>query len=283
MFGTLYIVATPIGNLEDITLRALRMLKEVDLIAAEDTRRTKILLNHYGIATAVTSYHEHNEKAKARALIARLKQGVSIALVSDAGTPTLSDPGYRLLQGAVQEGIPVVPLPGPSALTAVLSASALATDRFVFEGFLPPKKRERRERLQSLQEETRTLVFFEVPHRLKESLADLLEILGDREVTMGREVTKVHEEFLRGRLSEVNAEAHRRELRGELTFVVKGLDRTRETAPSEAVLIAEIQSLRKKGMRVKEIAELLGEKFSYPKREIYQLILDVETETRSTL
>jgi len=278
MPGTLYIVATPIGNLEDITLRALRILKEVNLIAAEDTRRTKILLSHYGIETPLTSYHDHNERTKAPALLARLEKGEKIALVSDAGTPTLSDPGYRLVRGAVKGGIDVVPIPGASAVTAVLSASGLPGDRFVFEGFLSAKKRERRERLQRLREETRTLVFYEAPHRLKEFLHDLVEILGDREVVLAREVTKVYEEFIRGRLSVVSAEISHRELRGEITVVVGGVeqDRHQDRHRDKDVLSAEIQRLKEKGLRVKEIAEVLGEKFSCPKREIYRLALEKE-------
>lgn len=272
MAGILYIVATPIGNLEDITLRALRILKEVDLIAAEDTRYTKTLLNHYGIHTPLTSYHEHNEKTKAHVLVARLEQGENVALVSDAGTPTISDPGYRLVGETIKAGITIVPIPGASALTAVLSVSGLPTDRFVFEGFLPAKKRERRERLQRLREETRTLVFYEAPHRLQESLRDLSEILGDREAVLGREVTKVYEEFLRGRLSEVSAGIDRRELRGEITLVVRGSER--ESPPGDDLLMGEIQRLKEEGMRVKEIAELLGERFSCSKRQIYRLVVE---------
>jgi len=270
--GVLYIVATPIGNLEDITLRALRILKEVHLIAAEDTRHTRTLLDRYGIGRPVTSYHEHNEKTKARALVERLKRGQSIALVSDAGTPLLSDPGYRLVREAIKAAIPVVPLPGPSAMTALLSVSGLATDRFVFEGFLPARRGERRERLGALREEKRTMVFYEAPHRLKESLGDLLEILGDREAVMGREITKIHEEFLRGRLSEMRARVESEEPRGEITLAVGGSEG--EAAPAQELITAEIEQLRKKGLRVKEIAELLGEKFSRPKREIYRLALE---------
>ena len=272
MGGVLYIVATPIGNLEDITLRALRILKEVHLIAAEDTRHTRTLLDRYGIGRPVTSYHEHNEKTKARALVERLKRGQSIALVSDAGTPLLSDPGYRLVREAIKAAIPVVPLPGPSAMTALLSVSGLATDRFVFEGFLPARRRERRERLGALREEKRTMVFYEAPHRLKESLGDLLEILGDREAAMGREITKIHEEFLRGRLSEMRTRVESEEPRGEITLAVGGSEG--EAAPAQELITAEIEQLRKKGLRVKEIAELLGEKFSRPKREIYRLALE---------
>ena len=272
MAGTLYIVATPIGNLEDITLRALRVLKEVDLIAAEDTRHTRALLSRYDIHTRLTSYHEHNELAKARDLAARLERGENVALVSDAGTPTISDPGYRLLQEALKAGISIVPVPGPSALTAVLCASGLPTDRFVFEGFLPAKPGERSERLRSLAEETRTLVFYEAPHRIKETLRDLLEHFGDREAVVAREVTKAHEEFLRGRLSELGAELELREPRGEFTLLVRGSDGS--SLPGEELLRSEIRRLKGEGMRVKEIAELLGERYSCPKREVYRLALE---------
>ena len=189
MVATLYIVATPIGNLEDITLRALRVLKEVDVIAAEDTRHTQILLRHFGIRTPLTSYHEHNERTKARLLIERLKQGESVALVSDAGTPVISDPGFRLIIEAIKAEVLIVPLPGASAVTAVLSASGLPTDRFVFEGFLPSKQKERGERLHALSAETRTLVFYEAPHRLKETLDQMEAILGDRASTRGEQDT----------------------------------------------------------------------------------------------
>ena len=272
MRGVLYIVATPIGNLEDITLRALRVLKEVDLIAAEDTRHTKGLLVHYDISTPLTSCHEHNEKAKAHALVVRLERGANIALVSDAGTPTLSDPGCRFVREAIKSGINVGPVSGPSALAAALSASGLEVDQFIFEGFLPAKKKERRERLRKLQDEKRVIIFYEAPHRLRESLQDLFEILGDREVVLGRELTKVYEEFIRGRLSQVRAEADRRELRGEMALIVGGAEK--QEYPAEDRLVAEIQRLKTKGMRVKEIAEVLGEKYSYSKREIYRLALD---------
>lgn len=280
MAGVLYVVATPIGNLEDITLRALRILKGVHLIAAEDTRHTKTLLNHYGIPTSLTSYHEHNEKTKAHALVQRLKQGESVAQVCDAGTPTLSDPGYRLVQEAIKAGVRVVPIPGVSALTAVLSAGGLPTDRFVFEGFLPAKKRLRRERLKQLREEQRTLVFFEAPHRLKESLRDLLELLGDRQVVLGREVTKLHEEFLRGSLSEVSAAMDRVGPQGEIALVVKGSEGV--AAPTVDHLQTEIRRLRRKGLRVKEIAELLGERFSSSKREIYRLVIESGAKGEAT-
>ena len=271
MVGTLYVVATPIGNLEDITLRALRVLKEVDVIAAEDTRHTQILLNHYGIRTPLTSYHEHNEKTKARQLMSRLERGEQIALVSDAGTPAISDPGYRLAVEAIQGRIPVIPIPGASALTAVLSAGGLPTDRFVFDGFLPAKKQERRARLRALSSETGTLVIYEAPHRLTETLNDLAEILGDREIVLAREVSKVHEEFLRGRLTEVAKQVAGREIKGELTLLIGGSRGQSEV--SQEQIEEEIRKLKDDGLRVKEIAEILGEKYGYSKKEIYRLAL----------
>jgi 16S rRNA (cytidine1402-2'-O)-methyltransferase len=279
MAGTLYIVATPIGNLEDITLRALRVLKEVDLIAAEDTRHAKKLLARYGIATRLISYYDQIESAKASLLVKQLGDGKNIALVSDAGTPTLSDPGFRLVREALRAGVSVVPVPGPSAVLAVLSASGLATDRFVFEGFLPGKARERRERLQRLREEERTLVFYEAPHRVRRTLADMLELFGDREAVLGREVTKVYEEFVRGRISGVIQALDREEPRGEITLVVGGA--SGEKVPLDDRIQAEIEALLEKGLRVKEIAEVLGEKFSYPKRDIYRLALSA-AKVRST-
>ncbi|HEY3304847.1 MAG TPA: 16S rRNA (cytidine(1402)-2'-O)-methyltransferase [Candidatus Binatia bacterium] len=267
-------MATPIGNLEDITLRALKVLKEVDLIAAEDTRHTRKLLAHYGIATRLDSYYDEVEAEKAALLVKQLKIGKNIALVSDAGTPTLADPGFRLVREAILAGVSVVPVPGPSALLAVLSASGLPTDRFVFEGFLPAKKRERRNRLQSLRREERTLVFYEAPHRLRETLADMLELFGDREMAFGREVTKIHEEFVRGRISQAIAAVERKQPRGELTLVVAGS--AGERIPQEDLIKAEIEELLQKGLRVKEIAEILGEKFSYPKKDIYRMVLEKE-------
>jgi 16S rRNA (cytidine1402-2'-O)-methyltransferase len=271
MPGTLYIVATPIGNLEDITLRALRVLREVDAVAAEDTRHTQILLNHYGIQTPLTSYHEHNERTKAEDLVKRLLQGADIALVSDAGTPAISDPGFRLVLQAVRAGIRIIPIPGASALTAVLSASGLPTDKIVFEGFLPAKKTQRRERLQRVRDERRTLIFYEAPHRVLETLDDVHALLGDREAVLAREVSKIHEEFLRGRVSELIRMLRRREIRGEITLVISGS--AGEANVTEDQLKADIRELHMKGMRVKEIAEILGEKFGFPKKEIYRLAL----------
>jgi len=272
MPGTLYIVATPIGNLEDISLRALRVLKEADLIAAEDTRRTKKLLARYDISTPLTSYYDEIEREKAAELVKQLENGKNIALVSDAGTPTLSDPGFRLVREAIRAGAPVVPVPGASALLAVLSASGLPTDRFVFEGFLPTKRRERREKLQEVAQEPRTLVFYEAPHRLRDTLSDMLEIFGDREAVFGREVTKAYEEFVRGSLSAALAAIDRKEPRGEITLAVAGF--AGETSSIDAKIGNEIANLLKQGLRVKEIAEVLGERFDYPKKDIYRMVLE---------
>ena len=276
MTGVLYIVATPIGNLEDITLRALRVLKEVDLIAAEDTRHTRILLSHYDIRTPLTSYHEHNERTKAQPLVERLLGGENIALVSDAGTPAISDPGYRLVVDAIHAGIRVIPLPGAAALAAALSAGGLPTDRFAFEGFLPAKKHERRARLQELKNDARTLVFYEAPHRLNESLQDMQQIIGERQIAIGRELSKVHEEFLRGTVSEVMARFAEREVKGEITIVVHGC--TDECQVSEENIGTEIRRLIDEGMGMKEISELLGERYHVSKRQIYQLALKLKSE-----
>jgi 16S rRNA (cytidine1402-2'-O)-methyltransferase len=271
MSGVLYIVATPIGNLEDITLRALRILKQVDLVAAEDTRHTRVLLDHYAIAGRLTSYHEHNEKVKAPELVKRLAAGASIALVCDAGTPGISDPGFRLVRQAIAAGVEIIPIPGASALTAVLSAAGLPTDRFVFEGFLPAKRSRRKERLEKLRAETRTLVAYEAPHRLQETLTDVQEILGDREAVLGREISKIHEQFLRGRISDLIAQIAKQPPRGELTLVIAGAPGGAE--PSEEILRAEIRRLKADGLRVKEIAALLGQKYAYSKRDLYKLAL----------
>ncbi|HEY1235142.1 MAG TPA: 16S rRNA (cytidine(1402)-2'-O)-methyltransferase [Candidatus Binatia bacterium] len=271
MFGALYIVPTPIGNLEDITFRAVRVLKEVDLIAAEDTRHSQVLLNHYGIRTPFTSYHEHNERSKARELVERLRQGTSVALLSDAGTPMISDPGYRLMVEAIAAGVQVIPLPGPSALTAALTAAGLPTDRFAFEGFLPAKKSERRSTLEVLREDTRTLIFYETPHRLKETLGDMAEIFGDRDVAIGREISKVHEEFLRGTMCEIIAKLEQQNVRGEITLIVQGA--TSGALVQEEELISEVRRLAADGIRVKEISELLATRYGISRREVYRLAL----------
>src|SRR5579864_5470641 len=218
----LYLVATPIGNLEDITLRALRVLKEVDVIACEDTRQTQKLLNHYAIATRTTSYHEHNEMTRSAELVKEMQEGASVALVTDAGMPGISDPGYRLIALAIRHRVPVVPIPGASAFLAALVASGLPTDSFRFGGFLPAKRGERRAALEAIKSSPRTQVFYEAPHRILETLTDVVEVLGEsRHVVEAREVTKLHEEFLRGRSGEVLENLKSREaVKGEITLLI---------------------------------------------------------------
>jgi len=220
--GTLYIVSTPIGNLEDTTLRALRILKEVDLIAAEDTRHTGLLLKHFGIQTPLTSYFQGNELKKKEFILSKLSRGDRVALVSDAGTPGISDPGFRLIRTAIDNQISVIPIPGPSAVIAALSVSGLPTDAFLFRGFLPHKSKKKRDLLNELKEARETLVFYESPHRILETLKDILEILGDREMVLTRELTKIYEEILRGKVGEIQTQIGERQLKGEITLVVSG-------------------------------------------------------------
>lgn len=228
----LYLVATPIGNLEDITLRALRVLKDADVIACEDTRQTQKLLNHYGITTRTTSYHQHNELTRAPELVLELEQGARIALVTDAGMPGISDPGFRLISLAIRHHRPVVPIPGASAFLSALVASGLPTDSFHFSGFLPAKRGQRRAQLESIRESPRTQVFYEAPHRVKEALEDVVEILGgERHVVIAREVTKLHEEFLRGRTAEVleTLKAHG-DIKGEITLLIAKAEAAQQQA-----------------------------------------------------
>ena len=219
--GSLYLVSTPIGNLEDITLRALRILKEADLIAAEDTRRTGVLLKHFGVQNRMESYHDHNKARKTPILLDRLRQGDSVAVVSDAGTPGISDPAYYLVHRAAEASIPIVSIPGATAAVAGLTVSGLPTDRFVFEGFLPVKKG-RKSRLEALAAETRTIVLYEAPHRLLRTLSDLLEVLGDRTMAVCRELTKKFEEILRGPTSDIIRVFSERKPKGEFILIIKG-------------------------------------------------------------
>lgn len=222
MPGTLYIVATPIGNLEDITLRARRVLSEVDLIACEDTRQTRKLLARHDIKTPTISYHQHNEQQRSRELMNKLKAGATVALVSDAGAPTISDPGSILIQRAIAESIPVVPIPGPSAVITALMAAGLPTERFLFIGFLPTKQAARRRELESLVRLPYTLVFYEAPHRVRAAVQDMLEILGDRPAGLARELTKIHEEFRRAPLSQLLRHLEAHPVKGELVLIVAG-------------------------------------------------------------
>jgi 16S rRNA (cytidine1402-2'-O)-methyltransferase len=243
--GCLYLVGTPIGNLEDITLRALRIFREADQIAAEDTRHTQKLLQHYEIARPLVSYHEHNEMTRAPELLIALEQGAKIALVSDAGMPLVSDPGYRLVTLCLRHQIPVVPVPGPSALLAALSASGLPNEEFLFVGFLPQRSGERRRALERLRIEDRTIIFYEAPHRIAECVADAQEILGDRPACLAREVTKLHEEFRRGKLSVIASSLEERPARGEITLLIGPVD------PGEAG--AHMDSAQSLSDRVEEL------------------------------
>jgi 16S rRNA (cytidine1402-2'-O)-methyltransferase len=274
--GTLFVVATPIGHMEDVTLRALRVLREVPLVACEDTRRTGALLRAHGLATPTTSYFEHNERWKGPRILEILRSGRNVALVSDAGTPGISDPGYRLVRDARAEGLPVVPVPGASAVIAAASVAGLPTDRLLFVGFLPPRHHARRQALESLSAERPTLVFYESPSRVVATLQDMIETLGDREAFLCREATKVHEEYVRGRLGELRRRLSERvPVKGEITLVVAGAasaDRgpTEETVPLYHRLAAEGRTRRE---AVKEIARRLG----LPAREVYRLVQESET------
>jgi 16S rRNA (cytidine1402-2'-O)-methyltransferase len=241
--GKLFVVGTPIGNLEDITLRAIRILKEVDLIACEDTRRTQKLLNHYQIRTPTISYHEHNEMTRAPELVIKLEEGNNIALVSDAGMPVVSDPGFRLVHLAVRHNIPVVPVPGASAFVAALAASGMPVDKFRFLGFLPSKKAARRKALEELKTAPKTLVFYEAPHRILEMLRDVRDILGERETVLAREVTKLHEEFLRGPVSGLLDRLKGKTMRGEMTLLVGAASAPLETLPADSLIQPEIEKL----------------------------------------
>ncbi|HEY0079172.1 MAG TPA: 16S rRNA (cytidine(1402)-2'-O)-methyltransferase [Pyrinomonadaceae bacterium] len=275
--GTLYLVATPIGNLEDITGRALRLLAEVDLIACEDTRHTRQLLNRYRIETRTISYHEHNEQERAAELCARIESGAQIALVSDAGTPAVNDPGFRLVRACVERGLRVVPVPGATAFVAALVASGLPTDQFYFGGFLPARSHARRTRLEELRQLSATLVFYEAPHRISQTLADAREILGEREAAVARELTKLHEEIRRGRLSELakHFEAEHT-ARGEMVVLI---DRTRidtaETTPTdtETNIAALVAALEAEGLDPRAALKRAARRLGLTRDEAYRRLV----------
>jgi 16S rRNA (cytidine1402-2'-O)-methyltransferase len=271
LVGTLYVVGTPIGNLEDMSLRALRILGEVDLIAAEDTRKTRKLLTHFKIETPLTSYYEHNKLTKLDELLSTL-QYKDVALVSEAGMPGLSDPGYELIQAAIAQGTPVVPVPGPSALITALVISGLPTDSFLYLGFLPRRRKERRQLLASLAGERHTLVAFEAPHRLLASLADLKDVLGDRRIALARELTKLHEEVWRGSVSQALTHFEDNPPRGEFTLVIEGAGEERVTWNEERVVEA-LAELVAKGVEKKEAIKAVSELAGWPRREVYKLAL----------
>lgn len=279
--GILYICGTPIGNLEDITLRALKVLKKVKLIAAEDTRHTKKLLNHYQINTKITSYYEYNKFKKAPYLVEILKNGQDIALVSDAGMPGISDPGYVLVNLALKNNIKIIPVPGVSALITALVVSGLPTDKFVFEGFLPRKIKERKRYFKSIENEERTLIFYETPHRLKRTLKDMLEIWGDRKIVIARELTKKFEEIIRGNLSQVITEINTKEIKGEITLVVQGGIKKKENDATdflkdECIMEEYLRKLKNQGYSNRDIIKIAQEKLNIPKNLIYKKLLEMK-------
>lgn len=273
VLGKLYIVATPIGNLEDMTLRGIRILKEVDLIAAEDTRHTGKLLKHFEITTPQISYHEHNSRLRGQELVSKLEQGSNIALVSDAGMPGISDPGTELIASAIAAGISIIPIPGVSASITALVSSGLATERFVFEGFLPSQGKPRKERLQGLKNEARTIILYEAPHRLLTTLKDLAQVLGqERSLVLGRELTKIHEEFWRGDVQGAIAlYTEKSQPKGEYTLVIAGSQAESDLILSEEQIKAELTQLLAQGMTRSQACRYLAAQTSLSRREIYQL------------
>lgn len=269
--GTLFVVSTPIGNLEDITLRALRVLKESGLIAAEDTRHTKKLLAHYGIGTPLTSYHEHNEREKAEELVRKLKAGIDIALVSDAGTPGISDPGYRLIRLAIVNSVPVVSIPGPSALMAALSVSGLPLDEFTFKGFAPHGEA-RRAFFLEMKGTGRTYAFYESPNRLLDTLKDMAALMEDADVSIAREMTKLHEEVIRGRADEVCRSFIDGEIRGEVVVVLHA----QKERIKESDMASEIESLLKDGFRLNDVVKAVAKESGAPRAQVYKEALRVQ-------
>lgn len=275
--GTLFVVATPLGNLEDVTLRALRVLREASLVACEDTRRTGGLLRAHGISTSTTSYFEHNERWKGGRILEALRSGRNVALVSDAGTPGVSDPGYRLVRDARAEGLPVVPVPGPSAAIAALSVSGLPTDRFLFVGFLPPRAGERRRALEELAAVRATLVVYESPLRAMRAVVDMIDVLGDRDAFLCREATKLHEEYLRAPLSGLRASfASRESIRGEMVLVVAGAPETAPAAGQDP--LALYRALASEGRTRREAVKEAARRLGRPAREVYGLVQETEPD-----
>jgi 16S rRNA (cytidine1402-2'-O)-methyltransferase len=269
--GVLYIVGTPIGNLEDVTMRALRMLKEVDLIACEDTRHTRKLLDHYGIEKPLVSYHEHNEPARAEELLNKLKSGMSVAQVSDAGMPGIADPGYRVIKLAIENGITVEPIPGPSALIAALAASGLATDAFEFRGFLPAKSGQRRTVLEQLRGAEHTVVVYEAPHRIRETLEDIVEVLGaQRPVVIARELTKIHEEFLRGSAADLLRQVRDRELKGEITLLLGKAEREARVGTEKSMAERLKEIMQEQKLDEKAALKALAKETGLSRSEVYR-------------
>lgn len=272
-FGTLYVVATPIGNLEDITLRAIRTLKEVDLIAAEDTRHSKKLLNHYGINTATTSYHEHNEDKKTLTIINKLLDSMDVAIITDAGTPTVSDPGYGLIREAVKAGIRVVPIVGPSAVIGAISASGLATDEFTFKGFLSSKEVARKKELTLMAKVEATYVLYESPKRLNKLLKNVEETMGNVSIVVARELTKVYEEFIRGSVGEVIKELESKTPKGEIVVIIRSLPVVVDGDYNEV-----LKSLLVEGATLKDSVEIISKEYNVSKKEVYKMALSIKEE-----
>jgi 16S rRNA (cytidine1402-2'-O)-methyltransferase len=270
-YGILYVVATPIGNLEDITARALRILKEVDLIAAEDTRHSLKLLSHFGISKPLVSYWSEKEKTKAEEIINKLMCGANVALISDAGTPGISDPGSVLIRRAIEEKIRTIPLPGPSALIAALAVSGLDTETFTFAGFLPPKSGQRRKRLSEMAHATETLIFYEAPHRIIECLEDILDVLGDRRAAVAKEISKMYEDVTRGKLSEIIISLQNSTIAGEYVVMLEGFQK--EASSMDEALV-EVQALLKKGLGRKEAVRVVAESYNISKKKLYDTSLE---------
>lgn len=276
MRGILYIVSTPIGNLEDITLRALRVLKEVDLIAAEDTRHTQKLLTHYSISKPLISYWGAKEKVKAEEVLRHLAEGKSVALVTDAGTPGISDPGVQVVKRATEEGFEVIPIPGPSAVTAALSVSGLSGE-FLFIGFLPPKRTQRVKKLEELKYERRTLVFYEAPHRLLDTLADMLDVFGNRYTVLCHELTKLNESIYRGDLKDVYESLLEEPIAGEYVLVIEGRV---DSTEAESDAVQEVLKLMRQGMRRKDAVKKIARQYGMSQKSLYdQTLKEVTNET----
>lgn len=277
--GRLYLVGTPIGNLEDITFRAIRILKEADQIACEDTRHSLKLLNHYDIQKPLVSYHEHNELTRAPELVFAMEQGAKVALISDAGTPLVSDPGHRLVALCLRHKIPVIPVPGPSALLAALSASGLPNEEFLFVGFLPSRGGERKRAIERLRIEDRTIIIYESPHRVEETVAETREILGDRPACLAREVTKLHEEFRRGTLSEISASLQERPARGEITLVIGAgvVGGARASEASSTTLVERVEELMQQAkLDRKDALKLAAKERGITRRAAYDQLIETK-------
>lgn len=278
--GTLYMVATPIGNLEDITMRALRVLKEVDLIAAEDTRHSRILLSAYNIKTPLISLHEHNEKERSALIVSRIEQGMSVAYISDAGTPCISDPGYHLVNVALTNRISVVPVPGPSALIAALSVCGLPADQFLFCGFLPPKENKRRRFLETIRDEEKTIIFYESPVRIIDTLKDVCDMLGDRQIVVARELTKVYEEIKRGRISGILSQVPIGKTKGEFTVILQGASRVSVSLTDDQIREKLLHLWEERRISLRDAVTDVVRQTGLPRKKIYDMAVKIRPVPR---